>query len=75
LIVADIILPLAIEGCYTYLLPETSEVSPQVGMRALVPLGQSKIFTGIIADIHPLETGKNEADYKEIVCMLDDIRL
>lgn len=69
---ADIILPIAVEGVFTYLLPETSDISPQVGMRALVPLGARKVITGIIEAIHPLEEDQNPEDYKEIVCLLED---
>lgn len=49
---ADVILPIAVGGTYTYLLPADCTVNPQIGMRVLVPLGPKKIHTGIIYRFH-----------------------
>ena len=74
MILAEIILPLAVGGTYTYRLPDDCPVNPQPGMRVLVPLGPRKIYTGII---HRILTQEPEIDsdkpfvYKPILCLLD----
>lgn len=49
---ADIILPLAIRGKFTYLIPD--EMSDKIfpGSRVLVPFGKKKLYSGIIDKIH-----------------------
>ena len=49
---ADIVLPLAISESYTYRIPEGMVQKVSVGMRVVVPLGQRKLYTGIIQRIH-----------------------
>lgn len=51
MILAEIILPLAVEGTYTYRLPDDCPTNPQPGMRVLVPLGRKKVHTGIIRKV------------------------
>ena len=74
MILAEIILPLAVGGTYTYRLPDDCPANPQPGMRVLVPLGLKKIHTGIIRRILT-EEPENNADkpivYKPILCFLD----
>lgn len=49
---ADIILPLHLDGTFTYLIPEEFTNTIQVGMRVLVNFGSKKIYTGIVYHIH-----------------------
>lgn len=85
LILVDIILPLAVEGTYSYRLPDTPDVNPQIGMRVLVPFGKKKIYTGIISNIYPapaIDSGSHVGKegshqpctmaYKEIFCFLEN---
>lgn len=62
---------------YTYRLPADCSVNPQLGLRVLVPLGQKKIYTGIIARVYsaPTETGTPAFEYKEVFCFLEDYPL
>lgn len=46
--VADIVLPLAVPGAYTYTVPEELADRITVGSRVVVPLGQRKTYTGIV---------------------------
>ncbi|MCF8378625.1 MAG: primosomal protein N' [Bacteroidales bacterium] len=48
----DVILPLAIKEQYTYRIPENNVVTPEIGMRIIVPLGQRKLYTAIIYRLH-----------------------
>jgi hypothetical protein len=47
---ADVILPLPLQGTFTYAIPDNMQVA--VGMRVLVPLGRSKTYVGLVDRIH-----------------------
>ena len=49
---ADIILPLGFEGLYTYSVPPMLEARVKPFVRAVVPLGRSQTYTGVIVSIH-----------------------
>ncbi|MBR1426602.1 MAG: primosomal protein N' [Paludibacteraceae bacterium] len=66
----DIILPLAIADTYTYRVPDTIPV-PQTGMRVLVPLGKSKLITGIVLGAHDAPVD-NRIRLRDIVSVLDE---
>ena len=65
---AETLLPLAIPGTYTYLVPEGMRLS--IGMRVLVPFGRKKIYTAIITSLHDMEP--KGYDVKEILGTLDE---
>ena len=49
----DVILPLPLDGCFTYLLPDDiAHFAVTAGMRVVVPLGRSKKYVGIVAEVH-----------------------
>ena len=48
----DVILPLPLQGMYTYTLPVDSIVQPKIGQRIIVPFGNRKFHTGIISRLH-----------------------
>lgn len=52
---ADIILPLPIPGTFTYAVPAEWKEAVRTGMRAVVPFGSKRIYTGIIVLIHENE--------------------
>jgi primosomal protein N' (replication factor Y) len=49
---ADIILPLAVKGTFTYLIPESMEGKVLPGSRVLVQFGNRKLYSGIVFRIH-----------------------
>ena len=51
----DVILPLPLEGLFTYVLPETLAGKVRFGMRVLVPLGKSKRYTALAVKVHDKE--------------------
>ena len=67
----DIILPLAIDGVFTYNIPDSYDDKEVVGMRVLVPLGKKKLYTGVVYRRH-VEQIEEGIEIKDIVCMLDD---
>ena len=50
---ADLILPVPLQGLFTYAIPEGMNVG--VGMRVLVTFGRSKTYLGIVARIHDVK--------------------
>jgi primosomal protein N' (replication factor Y) (superfamily II helicase) len=49
---ADIILPLAVRGRFTYRIPENISESVKPGVRVLVQFGNRKIYSGIVCRLH-----------------------
>jgi len=67
---ADIILPLPLEGFFTYAIPQSLKDRVAFGMRVVVPFGTSKKYIGIIARLHD-EKPKGYA-VKDIEMLLDE---
>ena len=49
---ADVILPLPLEGCFTYSVPPQWQLLVQQGVRVLVPFGRGKSYVGLIEKVH-----------------------
>ena len=67
---ADIILPLPLDGFFTYAIPPQIEQQARVGQRVLVPFGRSKRYVGILASMHDRKPDGYEV--KELLQLLDD---
>lgn len=65
----DVILPLPLEGTFTYSLPECMQGRELFGHRVLVPLGRSKTYTAMAVRLHD---DKPEFDTRDILGILDD---
>ena len=48
----DVILPVPLDGTFTYSVPQPLERQVKVGVRVLVPFGRSKTYTGIVASTY-----------------------
>ncbi|QIG89016.1 primosomal protein N' [Chryseobacterium sp. POL2] len=66
---AQIILPLHLEGSFTYKVPDELLSEIQLGMRVLVQFGGKKIYTGIVWDLH--QNVPETFVPKEIINILD----
>ena len=66
---ADVILPLAVDGVFTYLVPTELQPKTVAGSRVLVPLGRSKLYVGIVLRLHDT---KPQFKCREIERLLDD---
>jgi len=66
----NVILPLPLEKQFTYEVTADEAEFLQPGMRVAVPFGKTKIYTGIVADIHQNAPQKYEA--KPIEQILDE---
>lgn len=65
---AEVLLPLPIQGTYTYRVPDTVGVS--AGFRVLVPFGRKKLYTGIVVMTHNVEP--MTYDVKDLIAVLDE---
>ena len=52
---ADVILPLPLEGFFTYKVPDSIQTDELVGCRVVVPFGKSKTYVGLVARLHDNE--------------------
>ena len=66
----DVILPIPVENTFTYLVSEAEYNYIQKGMRVAVSFGKSKIFTGLVFNIH--QTAPTLYEAKEIHQILDE---
>ena len=65
----DVILPLPLDGVFTYSVPASMEGQVQREFRVLVPLGRNKTYVGVISDIH--NKAPEEYQTKDILQVLD----
>ena len=65
----DVILPVPVEGCFTYAVPQTMEAMARVGVRVLVPFGRRKPQVGIVAKVH--QEAPEGYEVKTVLCVLD----
>ena len=49
---ADIVLPLPLNGFFTYAVPPSLQHSVAWGMRVLVPFGNNKFYVGIVVRLY-----------------------
>ena len=49
---ADVILPLPLEGCFTYLVPEELNGMITPGMRVVVQFGAKKFYSALVRRVH-----------------------
>jgi primosomal protein N' (replication factor Y) (superfamily II helicase) len=67
---ADIILPLAVRGRFTYRIPENLSEKISPGMLVTVPFGRQKLYSGIVCSIH--NTPPAFENVKELVGVAGD---
>ena len=60
----DVILPLPLEGIFTYSVPATLAPQVRMGVRVVVPLGRSKTYTAMAVRTHG---DKPEFDTRDII--------
>ena len=49
---ADILLPLPLQGLFTYRIPQELNDCVGFGMRVVVPFGKSKLYSGLVMKVH-----------------------
>lgn len=68
MVYADIILPLPLEGVFTYSVPDCMTAAVMPGMRVVVPFGCSKKYIGVVLRTHG---EKPSFDVKDILSLPD----
>ena len=66
---ADVLLPLPLEGLYTYAVPTEMEGRVSFGMRVMVPLGKTKTYVAMAVRVHQDKPQANSL--KSILQVLD----
>lgn len=76
---AEVILPLALQGTYTYAIPEAEEEKAKPGMRVMVQLGKRKLYSGIISEVHDRVpenfTPKPILSFPDDKCLVGEVQL
>ena len=65
----EVILPLPLEGTFTYSVPDTLAPQVRMGVRVVVPLGRSKTYTAMAVRTHG---DKPEFDTRDIIQVVHD---
>lgn len=68
MVYADIILPLPLEGVFTYSVPDGMTAAVMPGMRVVVPFGRNKKYIGVVLRTHG---EKPSFDVKDILSLPD----
>lgn len=66
----EIILPLPLEGTFTYAIPQEFDSAISIGSRVVVSFGKKKIYTGIVFDLH--NDAPSNFQPKELLDVLDE---
>jgi primosomal protein N' (replication factor Y) len=67
---AEILLPLAVEGTFTYRIPRNLEIETKLGVRVTVQFGKRHIYTGLVTNVH--KTAPSDYNVKYILEVLDE---
>ena len=68
---ASILLPLALPGCFSYIVPPRLAARVAVGSRVVVPLGPRRFYTGIVVELQE-QNPQPAAQLKEVADVADD---
>lgn len=66
---ADVLVPVPIQGSFTYHIPEEMSESLRVGHRVIVPFGRKKFYTGIVTGLG--NVAPKDYEVKDIAFQLD----
>lgn len=69
MIFVDVIVPLPLQGEFTYTIPDRYSKDIMIGCRVIVQFGKKKFYTAIVKNIY--ESDEVKPDLKEIVSVLD----
>lgn len=68
---AEVIVPLPLDGFFTYRIPSEFEMQLAVGMRVIVPFGRSKLYTGVVYSIKDT-TELDPKSVKDLYILIDE---
>ncbi len=67
---AQVILPLPLEGPFTYIVPDSLATQPGPGFRVIVPFGKKHFYTGVVESVSSVAPPSG-VQLKEILTVLD----
>ena len=67
----DVILPVPLEGTFTYTVSDEIAVACAMGVRVLVPFGKSKTYAGVVVRVHDNGAPVAESKLKGVLSVLD----
>jgi primosomal protein N' (replication factor Y) len=68
----DVILPVPLEGTFTYSISEEMAARCVLGMRVLVPFGKSKTYTGLAVKLHDNPPDLPPEKVRDVIALLDE---
>ena len=69
---AEVILPLPLEGTFTYAVPDTLADKVRAGMRVVVPCGPKKTYTAMCISVSDEKPEIGDVAIKDVYSVLDD---
>ncbi len=69
----DVILPLPLEGTFTYAMSDEMAARCAMGMRVLVPFGNSKTYSALTVRVHDEKPDLPDSKLKSVLALLDDV--
>ena len=69
---ADVIIPVPLDGTFTYALDANKANRCAVGMRVLVPFGVNKTYAGIVVRLHDEAPDLSPDKLKPVLALMDD---
>ena len=70
---ANVIIPLSLDGVFTYQIPTELEEHIRIGQRVVVPFGGKKLYTAIVSELHNQKPELYKT--KEIYSLLEDFSM
>lgn len=67
---ADVLLPLSVQGLFTYRVPQELNDKVCERIRVVVPFGKSKLYSGLILKLH--ETAPQQVNTKYVLDIIDE---
>lgn len=67
----DVILPVPLEGTFTYTISDEMAAACTTGVRVLVPFGKSKTYAGVVVRVHDEGAQVAESKLKAVLSVLD----
>ena len=67
----DVILPVPLEGIFTYTISDEMAAACTTGVRVLVPFGKSKTYAGVVVRVHDDGAQVAESKLKAVLSVLD----
>ena len=67
---ADVLLPLPLQGLFTYRIPQEMGSTVTFGMRVVVPFGKSKLYSGLVLKVH--ETAPQKLNPRYVLDLIDE---